>query len=135
MHPLALIAARRGSPHRAPSSLAGPVDDLAVEVADYVVAAAAPAIEARVQAAIPGLAEQFVDSAMPRVQEQLVNMGPQLQQLAVQSAQAVLSDEQIQATLKEATSNMEQKMFRGFIAAGVATTVAVLLGVAIITRK
>lgn len=135
MSALALLAARRlNPPHQAPSSLAGPVDDLAAEVTAYVVNAAAPAIEARVRAAIPGLAVEFVDAAMPRVQQQLLDMGPQLQQLAIESAQAVLSDEQIKATLAESIGQVEKKMERGFIIAGLATTAAVLLGVALMRK-
>lgn len=63
----------------------------------------------RLQQRIPELAADFVDNAMPRVQQQIVNLEPQLRELAVSSANAVLSDPQIQETVKLAVQEQSQK--------------------------
>src|SRR5690606_11729049 len=76
----------------------------------------------RLQERIPELAADFVDNAMPRVQQQIVNLEPQLRELAVSSANAVLSDPQIQETVKlavqEQTQKTEAKLTKGLMLLG-----------------
>jgi hypothetical protein len=101
----------------------GVVEELATKVVDALV----PPFKARV----PELAEAFVDAAVPRVQERMVELEPQLRELAVSSANAVLSDPQIQETVKaavqEQSKKTEAKVIKGMFLLGGAIIGANLL--------
>ena len=120
MHPLTRL-----HHHRAQlADEAGFGDQLAAVLVDSAI----PALKAR----LPELAEGFVEAALPRVQAKLVDLEPQLRELAAASANAVLSDPQIQETIKSAVKEQadkaEAKLRMGFLK----TIGAILAGVLVI---
>ena len=119
-HHLALLATNRLSQEDGEEST---VEQLGGMVVD--------AMMPRLQKRIPELAETFVDSAVPRVQQQLVTLEPQLRELAVSSANAVLNDPQIRETVKLAVQEQgkktEEKLKKGLFTRGAVVIGANLL--------
>ncbi len=98
------------------------------QIAGAVVDAAMPAINAR----IPEVTQRFVDEAIPRIKGQLFELQPELDKLAITSAQAVLDDQQIQASIKGAVKEQADQARSQIRNALVATVGATLAGVLVI---
>lgn len=100
-------------------------------VAEQLGALVVDAVKPRILEIVPEVATAFVDSAVPRMQERLVDLQPQLNALAIQSAQAVLNDDQIRETVKQAVAesaeNTKKELRSGLLKLGVGILGGVLL--------
>lgn len=116
-HPLAarLRRSRLGDDASIPEQIGGAVID---------------AVKPRILEIMPEVSQAFVDNAVPRIQQRLVDLQPQLNELAIQSAQAVLNDGQIRETVRaavaESTENTRKELRSGLLKLGAGILMGVL---------
>lgn len=96
-------------------------------IPEQIGAAVVDAVTPRLLEVMPQVAQAFVDEAAPRMQQKLLEMQPQLNELAIQSAQAVLSDPAIRDTVKQAVAESTEKTKAEF-RSGLIKLGAVILG-------
>ena len=103
-------------------------DDFTEQMGGLVVDALVPRLKQR----IPEISEAFVAETMPRVQQRLIDLQPQLSELAVTSAQAVLSDPAIRETVKQAVAESAEGTKKEIKSGLVKLGAGILLGVLVI---
>lgn len=87
------------------------------------------AMKPRLMEVVPEVSAAFVGYAIPQVQMRLSELQPQLDALAIQSAQAVLNDEQIRETVRVAVAESTEKTRKEFRSGLVTLGAGILAGV------
>ena len=100
-------------------------------VAEQLGALVVDSVKPRILEIMPEVSTAFVNHAIPQVQQRLVELQPQLTELAVQSAQAVLNDDQIRETVRQAVAESaettKQEIKSGLLKLGAGILAGVLL--------